>query len=1036
MFSDGGLLFLIDKYSWLSDMYVIDHFVEGNWGKMPNSWRLELEEYEAIDWASFLDISSPLRRPLPLSLYCLRHLIKLLTIDRKAVRSSNEIALSLGFDSLSELQDNDSLSSALYNELKIRVKLKKEHEICRVLDVIRLLKNSSSQSPGFDTIIDVGAGLGHLSRFLAMNLTDVNVRAIESDRQLVESSSLLDLYISRRAGGTITVPQRLNEYVTSETKDEVFSEGKNTSALILGLHPCGNLSPSIIRIFNNLPSASVIMLLGCCYHKLNDGYDKLFHRKLDEINQFVPYSHKVHCYRAALEWLIVNCGWIDNSQQKRHLGLKGVKKAHEMTFMEYAQKALFGKEDLWIAIRKYVGTGKTLCLLCAVLGWIQKQKMSLAPTMQEMMALSAGVKKDASSGIRNSRYLFVPRVFYCSRTHSQLAQVVRELNKTTYKIMATAIIGSRDQFCIHDRISKESDNQIKVGLLNIKKNLLSENYLFLQSIMCRNVVSKRTCSYYNQWDKMTLENLNQISAESGNVPDIEEIVATGRKHRYCPFFRNRQMNETAELVLLPYNYLIDPQLRRQNNIDLNGSIIIFDEAHNLDNCSQAFGSDMDKFNRKDKDPAFNIGTAAQVLNMLFELETHIENGYDDKIGRISSDFPGKKAAEFLNDEGNEYAERKGKEGWKKRDNIRESSSMQSENLGSLLNGKNLEKIRSFILVVYSSLSQEVHFSMISEQKITLKYWCFTAGIAMKSLKAVGVRNIIVTSGTLSPLSNFIHNLGISSDEYVSGIAESLLSMAITVPQGILVFFASYSLMNQMINELKKRKPERSSYSYWQMIIDTKTVVVEPRNKQELSVVRCEFTQGVRTEKGAMFFAVCRGKVSYIFNYILLVKIRLFRFFISRSATIREESALKSIKVKKRPITMETSEKNEILYDLDLYPGSASVDCLSQRGEIKNQPTSISQLMFEDLDDATIHRHRIDRMKNTVNLPDSFGAINATQMTFDEKSSSRSLSVRKKLKITVHWMNDKIEKKENGEKCKMKWYGKKKGACTANKKEVC
>lgn len=41
------------------------------------------------------------------------------------------------------------------------------------------------------------------------------------------------------------------------------------------------------------------------------------------------------------------------------------------------------------------------------------------------------------------------------------------------------------------------------------------------------------------------------------------------------------MQEAAELVLLPYNYIIDPHLRKIHKVDLSGSIVIFDEAHNL-----------------------------------------------------------------------------------------------------------------------------------------------------------------------------------------------------------------------------------------------------------------------------------------------------------------------------------------------------------------------------------------------------------------------------------------------------------------------
>ena len=42
----------------------------------------------------------------------------------------------------------------------------------------------------------------------------------------------------------------------------------------------------------------------------------------------------------------------------------------------------------------------------------------------------------------------------------------------------------------------------------------------------------------------------------------------------------------------------------------------------------------------------------------------------------------------------------------------------------------------------------------SDKKRVLNYWCFSPGVAMEDLKALGVRSLILTSGTLSPMDAF------------------------------------------------------------------------------------------------------------------------------------------------------------------------------------------------------------------------------------------------------------------------------------------
>ncbi|KHJ99475.1 DNA repair helicase [Oesophagostomum dentatum] len=586
----------------------------------------------------------------------------------------------------------------------------------------------------------------------------------------------------------------------------------------------------------------------------------------------------------------------------------------QVAYMDKVIEAIEMKFDA--ALESPTGTGKTLSLLCSTLAWLQRQKLSLQATFQDAASQVAG-------GSAPSLSTFLPKVYYCSRTHSQLAQVVRELNRTMYKDIRVTVLGSRDQLCVHNKVCREVDNRVKTA-------------------MCRSMVSKRTCSFYNNWDSASLDDLNRTFSVNGGVPDIEDMVAIGKKNGLCPFYRCRQMQETAELVLLPYNYIIDPNLRKNHRIDLSGSVVIFDEAHNLesvcesavsvefsstslslaiaelkeaikcqreeiaairtelDNSSQAFSTDSVKDARQSKGPAFNVDEAAVLLKVLFDLEKRIEEAYDDKTGFSLADLPGKvysgdRLPKIFEDAGICFD--KVKAFIVLVTKIIEYLQMEIDLKPSFVErGKNLELFKDLLSVVYTSLSKEAALSIarrkvdinkvlvfyccdcyahledewcadhyrdqwnfISVGRLHQKYW------AVKNEHAAKGDQVLAAIVSKSPLSGCVLNgsfVGRYKESYAKGIAESILLIATTVPQGMLVFFASYALMNHMISSFKEMKcKEGSSRSYWDCMTEEKLVVVEPKQKIMLSSARCEFAEAVRSGRGAMFFAVCRGKVS-------------------------------------------------------------------------------------------------------------------------------------------------------------------------------
>jgi regulator of telomere elongation helicase 1 len=184
----------------------------------------------------------------------------------------------------------------------------------------------------------------------------------------------------------------------------------------------------------------------------------------------------------------------------------------------------------------------------------------------------------------------------------------------------------------------------------------------------------------------------------------------------------------------------------------------------------------------------------------------------------------------------------------------------------------------------------------------LSLWCFNPGMALRELAAANVRSFILASGTLSPMASFAHELQIpfknqlenlhvikpsqvmvtvlktgptditlnsSFNQRSNVVYKSELGMAISrtarvVPDGLLVFFPSYALMEDCISHWKVSTVSGEKTSIWSLIIQSKLPFVEPKSKADLPKVMQAYAKVIddkESSKGAVFFAVCRGKVS-------------------------------------------------------------------------------------------------------------------------------------------------------------------------------
>lgn len=186
----------------------------------------------------------------------------------------------------------------------------------------------------------------------------------------------------------------------------------------------------------------------------------------------------------------------------------------------------------------------------------------------------------------------VPNVIiYASRTHSQLTQVVKELKSSSYRPVM-AVLGSRDQLCVNERLSK------------LKGNALNQ--------ACSNITMKRGCSYKNNLEMRSSNKDNGNLPDSTAILDIEDLVKHGKSSKFCSYFYSKDISADAELILLPYNYLLDHSMRARLSIGWENSVVIFDEAHNVEQVASSAAS----FSLTSSDIAACIEELQTVLRVL------------------------------------------------------------------------------------------------------------------------------------------------------------------------------------------------------------------------------------------------------------------------------------------------------------------------------------------------------------------------------------------------------------------------------------
>ncbi|KAJ1346986.1 Ribosomal RNA adenine dimethylase domain-containing protein 1 [Parelaphostrongylus tenuis] len=326
---------ILELYSWLLDFYMIEYFIFDLWNKLPLSWRITFERIEPEDCACILSSSPPCKIVLPLAILCLRTIVNTLP-PREAVSSRLNLTTICG----THIKVTDSfLSATSKGRLTVKLKTKKQHEIDRLVNFIKVLK-STHLGESFHFIVDIGAGMGHLSRILSVSLPDCSIIAVEKNDDLVKKSILLNEKLRRRCNSSDNLEHRCELVEAAFHGLDIPDLSSDQKALLIGLHPCGDLSSSILRLFGfGLPLSSR-------YGKLTFSrcaLDLACHSNENYVQKLLTKSHSSYrkqCYRAVLECLIAHHKDEEIRRHRTSLVISSVNGNKDLTFEEYVKLAL------------------------------------------------------------------------------------------------------------------------------------------------------------------------------------------------------------------------------------------------------------------------------------------------------------------------------------------------------------------------------------------------------------------------------------------------------------------------------------------------------------------------------------------------------------------------------------------------------------------------------------------------------------------------------------------------------------------------
>ncbi|GJD05996.1 TFIIH basal transcription factor complex helicase XPD subunit [Galdieria sulphuraria] len=227
----------------------------------------------------------------------------------------------------------------------------------------------------------------------------------------------------------------------------------------------------------------------------------------------------------------------------------------QLSYMNQLKKALDAKGHAVLEMPS--GTGKTITLLSLLTSYLLQTQPS------------------------------VRKIIYCTRTVEEMEKVMEEANILYH--------------CLQQEKEVVDGWFLCIGLASRKHLCLNEQVVscgegFLVDGRCRSLTASwirekakndptiPKCSFYERLEMQVDEMIIPCGVYS-----LQDLRRWGEQNGCCPYFYSRRLLAFANLIVYSYHYLLDPKVSQLVSRELpQDAIVVFDEAHNIDNvCIEA-----------------------------------------------------------------------------------------------------------------------------------------------------------------------------------------------------------------------------------------------------------------------------------------------------------------------------------------------------------------------------------------------------------------------------------------------------------------